>query len=97
MATLEQRIYAADQAKLVLENEAFALAMADMKQEITEQWMQSPARDPEGREKLWQLLKLSEKFESILRTSLDTGRLARIELQHNQSMAERLKHAVGLD
>lgn len=96
MATLDERIYAADQAYQVLENSAFQSAMSDIKTEIMEQWKLSPARDPEGREKLWQLLKLSEKLETNLRTRLETGKLARLELDHQQSLAQKAKALVGL-
>lgn len=94
---IEQRIYNGDRAREVLENEAFAAAFVDIKTEITEQWKQSPARDNEGREKLWQLLKLADKLESTLRSSLETGTLAKLELQHKRTLAERARSAIGLD
>lgn len=96
MATLEKRIYDGDQARLVLENEAFAAALADLKQEINDQWQSSPARDQEGREKLWQLLKLANKLESHLRTSLETGTMAKLDLKHQQSMFDRAKSVLGM-
>lgn len=96
MATPDQRIYNADQARLVLENEAFIQAMADIKQELTEQWKQSPARDQEGREKLWQMLRLADKLELTLQASLESGKLARIELDHERTMLKKAKEWVGL-
>lgn len=96
MATLEQRIYNGDQARLVLENEAFAAAFADMKTEITAQWETSPARDTEGREELFKLLKLANKLELILRSSMDDGKLAKHELEHKRNWADRAKAAIGL-
>ena len=94
--TLNERIYNADQAKLVLENEAFKRAFEDIKQELTEQWKTSPARDQDGREKLWLMLKLLEKLEICLKSSLDSGKLAAKELEYQQSIADRLKASVGL-
>ena len=96
MATLEQRIYDGDQARQVLDNEAFAAAFADIKQELTDQWQSSPARDHEGREKLYQLLKLTDKLEATLRSSLETGKLAKLELKHQQTLADRAKSWIGL-
>lgn len=96
MATLEERIYNADRAREVLENEAFTAAFADIKQEINDQWAQSPARDHEGREKLYSLLKLTDKLEATLRSALDTGKLAKLELKHQNTLLERAKSAVGL-
>lgn len=93
---INERIYEGDQARLVLENEAFQQALGDIKTELTDQWKQSPARDQEGREKLYQLLRLAEKLEANLRTRLETGRLARIELEHNLTLMDRAKKFAGL-
>jgi hypothetical protein len=71
--TLEQQIYDGDRAREVLENEAFQQVFADLSKEITEQWTNSPARDEEGREKLWLMLSLLNKLEAMLRTTLETG------------------------
>lgn len=93
---IEERIYNGDRAREVLENPAYAAAFADIKQEITEQWKNSPARDHEGREKLWSLLKLADKLESMLKTSMETGKLARLDLQHKQTIADRAKSLIGM-
>lgn len=93
--TISERIYNADRAKEVLENEAFQQAFADIKQEITEQWMKSPARDGDGRESLFLMLRMLEKVEICLKASLDSGLLAKEELKYQQSMMDRAKSAVG--
>jgi hypothetical protein len=94
--TLNEQIYNADQAKLVLENEAFQRAFDDIKQELIEQWTKSPARDQDGREKLWLMLKLLEKVEICLKSSLDSGKLAVKELEYQKSIAERAKDWIGV-
>lgn len=95
MATLEQRIYDGDQARLVLENPAFAAAFADIKQEYQQAWMNSPARDSDGREKLYLMLKLTEKLESALTAAMEDGKLAKADLIHKQSVFDRAKSAIG--
>ena len=95
--TLNERIYNADQAKLVLDNEAFQQTFEDIKQELTEQWKTSPARDQAGREKLWLMLKLLEKVEICLKSSLDSGKLAVKELEYQESMAKKAKGWLGLN
>ena len=90
MKTIEQRIYDANRAKEVLENEAFVAAFDDTEKEIIEQWTSSPARDAEGREKLHTYLMLLRKVKAHLLYSLDTGKLADIDLQHKKSLAERI-------
>lgn len=94
--TLEQRVYDASRAREVLENEAFQQAFDDIRQEITEQWMNSPARDAEGRESLWNLLKLTDKLQATLTASLNDGKLAQADMNHQQSLLDRAKSLVGM-
>lgn len=97
MATIEKRIYEADQAKLVLENPVFQQVLDDIKTELIESWKKAPARDQEGREKLWQLLKLAEKLEANLKDRMNTGQLARLELKEKESLMDRaMRHLNGI-
>jgi len=89
--TLEQRLYAGDQARQVLDNEAFVAAFEAIEKDIIEQWTNSPARDEAGREKLWAYLHLLRKVKAQLTSTLETGKLAQVELQHKQSLAERAR------
>lgn len=93
---IEQRIYNGNRAREVLENEAYQDAIESLKQEIVEQWKQSPARDEAGREKLWSLLKMADKLEAILRTTLETGKLAELDLNHRQTLMDRAKSFAGM-
>lgn len=95
MSDLDKRIYDADQARLVLENPAFAQAFDDIKTELIQSWQESPARDQAGREHLYQLLRLANKLEATLRSSLESGQLAKAQLQHQQTLMERAKQIVG--
>ena len=90
---ISQRIYNGDRALEILDNEAFTAAFVDIEREILEQWKQSPARDQEGREKLWLMLSLLSKLKTTLETSITTGKLAKLELKHQRSIAERVKDA----
>ena len=89
MATIENRIYNANRAKEVLENEAFISAFADIENEIIEQWKTSPARDTEGREKLWIYLSMLKKVKSNMEMSLQTGKMAQLEVEHFQTLKDR--------
>lgn len=93
MATIEQRIYAANRAKEVLENEAFQQVFADIENEVIEQWKTSPARDEAGREKLWIYLSMLNKVKKHLESSLESGKLAQLDIEHKQSLAQRLGNA----
>jgi len=91
MTTLENRLHDGSSAKEVLENEAYIAAFEAIKTDILDQWTNSPARDADGREKLWTCLKLLQKVQTQLQTTLETGRLAQLELQHKQTLQDRLK------
>ena len=90
MTTIEQRIYNGDRANEVLENEAFIQAFDDIENEVIEQWKNSPARDEAGREKLWTYLMLLKKLKAQITTTLETGKLAKLDLEHKKSLKERL-------
>ncbi|ALK96983.1 hypothetical protein AB595_04745 [Massilia sp. WF1] len=97
MSTLEQRTYQGDQARLVLENEAFDRAFADIEQEHIEAWINAPARDVEGRESLWKTVKLLHKLRSTLETAMTDGKLAKVELEHQERMlAEERRQGLNL-
>lgn len=94
--TLDEQIRSGDDARAVLENPAFAQAFASIKEELIQQWLNAPARDLTGKEHLWNLHKLTEKLEMALRSTVDTGVLAREQLRHERTVLERAKSAIGL-
>lgn len=97
MSTLEQRTYQGDQARLVLENEAFDRAFADIEQEHIEAWINAPARDVEGRENLWKTVKLLHKLRSTLEAAMTDGKLAKVDLEHQERMlAEDRRQGLNL-
>jgi hypothetical protein len=91
MPTIEERIYEANRARDVLENEVFQQVFADIEKEVIEQWKTSPARDEAGREKLWIYLSMLNKVKKHLESSLESGKLANLELDHKRTLAERAK------
>lgn len=65
----------------LLENELLKEALAAIDKEVMEQWIECPARDKEGKEALWQLIKTSRKFRSILNGYIQSGKLATEQLK----------------
>ena len=94
MATIEERIYDGNRARDVLENEAFQQVFADIEAEVTDQWKNSPARAEADREKLWMYLAMLRKVKQHLESSLETGKLASLEMEHHQSWARRVGSAL---
>ncbi len=68
-------------AMSLLENELLREALDAIDAEVMEQWIDCPARDKEGKEALWQLIKTSRKFRSILTGYVETGKLATEQLK----------------
>jgi hypothetical protein len=93
--TLERRVYDGDKARQVLENEAFAQAFEDIEREYIDAWKNSPARDEEGREKLFITVKLLHKLRVVLEATLDDGRLAYAEMEHNKTKLQRAKEWIS--
>jgi len=60
----------------LMENELLREALDAIDAEVMEQWIDCPARDKEGKEALWQLIKTSRKFRSILTGYIESGKLA---------------------
>lgn len=89
--TLEHRLFQGDQAKLVLENEAFIAAFDAIEKDVIDQWTNSPARDEAGREKLWTYLQMLRKLKAQLTTTLETGKLAKMDLRHQQSLYDKAR------
>lgn len=77
------------QAAELLEHPLMVEALTAIEAEIFKQWGDCPARDKEGKEACWQLLKTAQKFRAILTGYVSTGKLAKENLR-------RLDEAKGL-
>lgn len=66
----------ATKARLLLEDQMLQDALKAIESEVVEQWTACPARDTEGKEALWQLMKTAQKFKGILTGYVQTGQLA---------------------
>lgn len=86
-------------AALVLENEAFKLAMGSLKTSVMEQWKSCPIRDRDGQVLLLQLAKLTDKFEAILVGMVESGKYSehKIEMDalRDESKARRFLRKIG--
>ena len=80
-------------ASIVLENEAYQMAIASLRAQVVQQWKDCPIRDTEGALLLLQLAKLTDKFEGILRGYVEGGKMAAhkisIDAERNESGARR--------
>lgn len=70
----------ATKARLLLDDTMLQDALKAIETEVVEQWTNCPARDTEGKEALWQLMKTAQKFRSILIGHIETGKMATAQL-----------------
>ena len=86
-------------AEQVLANEAYKTAMTGLKAQIVQQWQQTPILDPQGVLLLLQLVKLCDKFESILHGMIANGKLAdrdlNLDAMRNESKARQFFRRVA--
>lgn len=93
--TLETNLYMGDRAKEVLENEAYLAAYDELDKELTERWKTAPIADREGRERTFQLLTALRMVQASMQRTLETGKLAKMELEYKRSVAQRAKDAIS--
>jgi len=91
--TLEKRVYDGNRAKEILDNEVFQQVWIDIEQEYVEAWKNSPARDEEGRQKIWVYVQLMQKLKAQIVSTFESGKMAKLELEH-RSKLERMKDGV---
>ena len=78
-----------DQAKNLMNDEAFTQSVEAVKAEIIKLWTSS--KSPEERERAWQALHLAEKITDAIATTYNNGKLANIELEEIIAVRERRK------
>lgn len=93
MSTIEARIYDANRAREVLDNEAFQTAFTDIEKELNKRWLDLPSTDEtsKARDRLHLSITMLHKVRNALTTSLETGKLAMLDLQHKRSIADKIR------
>src|ERR1700760_631055 len=82
------------QATELLEHPLLQEALRVLRQDFQTAWVNSPARDSEGRERLWHLVKLVDRFESYLTEVVTTGRMAVQEIEQ-RTLMQKLKDGIA--
>jgi len=63
-------------AKAILDDEIFAEAVKKVSSELDLEWINSPVRDTEGREKIYMMKKMLNVLLVQLQSVMETGKLA---------------------
>jgi len=72
----EKEIQRGQQAKRILEDPIFVEALQKVSQELDLEWINSPIRDTEGREKIYMMKKMLNVLHVQLQSVMETGKLA---------------------
>lgn len=66
----------AQYAAQILDNPVFKSAIEAIRNETIQAWADCPARDLEGKEHLWKLHRVNEKFLNIFKGYVEAGKLS---------------------
>jgi hypothetical protein len=94
-AKLHQEVSRAERARELLEDPMMLEAMESLRAQYLAAWENSPARDPEAREKIWTYLKALDKVKGHLLEVMETGMLAREQLTQESLMKKALNGLSG--
>ena len=72
----EKEIKRGHEAKRILEDPIFVEAIQKVSQELDQEWINSPIRDTEGREKIYMMRKMLGVLHVQLQSVMETGKLA---------------------
>jgi len=72
----EKEIQRGQQAKRILEDPIYVEALQKVSQELDQEWINSPIRDTEGREKIYMMKKMLNVLHVQLKSVMETGKLA---------------------
>ena len=93
MSTSEE-LRRGERARQIVENEIYTDAIAAVKQGIFDKWVSAPLRDREGHHELKLMLKLLGELTGYIQTTMDTGKLAQMQLESERRMTKL--RSVGL-
>ncbi len=84
--TDQQQINRGLQAQQLAENPLLQEALQAWQSAITKQWMESPLRDVDGRERLRLMLEASKTFQQFLEATISTGKVAQATVEQKQQL-----------
>jgi len=73
---MSKEIHLGNLAKEVLENEIFTDAVKKIEDRLNQEWLSSPLRDTEAREKIFLMRKMLESLINEITSVMETGKLA---------------------
>ena len=82
-------------ARHVVENEIYQDAIKQVREGIIKKWEEAPLRDREGHHELKIMLKLLCEITGYIQTTMDTGKMAQIQLEHDRKVTQLRKAGIA--
>ncbi len=79
--TPEQELARANECSQILNNQYVREALDGIKEGLVAQWQKTPIREVELRERIWGIYCAADKFEELLRSHIETGKMAAVQQQ----------------
>lgn len=79
--TDQEHLQRAADARALTENKLLTEAVEAWKKELMQAWIESPARDAEGREKLYMMTHAASSFQQYVLNLIDTGKIVSARAQ----------------
>tara|TARA_R100000234_G_C4908722_1_gene138895 strand:+ start:68 stop:331 length:264 start_codon:yes stop_codon:yes gene_type:complete len=73
---MSKEIDKGNQAKRILEDEIFTNAVKNIEDRLKQEWLNSPLRDTEAREKIFLMQKMLQSLINEITSVMETGKLA---------------------
>ena len=77
---MSKEIHLGNRAKAILEDEIFTDAVKKIEDRLNQEWLNSPLRDTEAREKIFLMRKMLETIINEITSVMETGKLANKKL-----------------
>lgn len=90
-AKLRSEAARGQRAAELMSDELLSEAFSTLRDGFTKAWQNSPARDTEGREKIWLMLNCLSGVEGHLSTVMTTGKMAALQLEQERTRLQRAK------
>ena len=78
-------------ANELMVDELMVQAFETLQKRLQDEWQASPARDTEGRERLWLMTKLLKNVADHLSEVAQTGKLASLQLEQHRTLVQRTR------
>lgn len=86
----------AAKARELLDNSVLTEALDLLEKDVYRLWLQCPARDDDGKERLWRLAKTAQTFRTILMEFIKTGEYAEAQLLAQEKSRSLFQRFTGV-